>query len=165
MSYWRAPLFALLLCPSTVFSNDQPWVYVIVTSSEKGWIVSQQGNADVSVSGKRLLINLHDPKNPSAISDTVKGKIEGANITDALQTSHLTAEGGFTEYRFPYTGSTNKIGYQSSVGERDPGGRETIILRSNIAFIGLTREISGDNASPDKSLRPTANNAADVPGR
>jgi hypothetical protein len=141
MGYRSILLFTLLLLPSTVFSNDQAWIYVVATSIEKGWSVSQQGKADVSISGELLLIKLYNPQNPSAISDTIKGKIKGTKITDALATSHRTLDGDFTEYRFPYAGSMEKIGYQASVGGPDPGGRETIMLTSSVGFLGLTREI------------------------
>ena len=43
--------------------------------------------ADVSLSGKQLIITLHDPENPSAVSGTMKGKLEGTKITNAFMTS------------------------------------------------------------------------------
>lgn len=140
MNRWWIPLFALVLLPSRMFASDRPWVYVIVNSRETGWSVSQQGRAEVSVSGKELVVNLHDPTNPSVISGTIRGKIDGTNIFDALETSHLPRDGDSTEYRVVYSGSINRIEYQASVGGPAPGGRETIMLKSKVAFIGLTRE-------------------------
>jgi len=112
----------------------------MVSSTETGWSVSGQMKAEVFISGPHLIIDVYDPKSPSTSSATISADIKGSEITNAFVTSHRVGEGRATEYRFPYSGSMETFEYQASENGPPPGGRETIMLKSRIGFIGLTRE-------------------------
>lgn len=122
---------AALLCASSVASGGEQWAWFRGVSAQdpvKWWLV--QGNAEVTISGKRFDALLRDSSDPSVTWLTLRGTVVGGRVKVNVTTHGTDAP----DYEV--------AGTLKRWCPVDGRGREALILSDGLNVIGLVRDMT-----------------------